>query len=383
MKKYFHPHRSADAVVCIKYKRTKMKRENQKFICRLFAGKCESAKDLLRAHRLFQNKTFEKQVHSYLEEEWEAFLQEDAEFVDPPGFGALYERTKHQALGQQKKKWPMAGIAASVAVLIAVTVLSFFYADHLVNDTQYAMLEVSAEFGQTKDFYLSDGTAVKLNGGTRIMYPEKITENQRTVFVQGQAYFSERGSSDPLFITTSHLAAAVTGESFVVSAYPDDPEINIALGEGEGSIQSVVPLTKLTPAARIKETDSIEKNYNQQSQTPDPEQLAEKDDKSVRFKKNGGVVERFEPGIHREFFAWTDGEVYLQNANIRTVQQTIRRTYALQLDLGDCLDVTKKINASYAGNNVDELLSMVAVQMEAEIKILEDNKAIIQADCND
>lgn len=69
---------------------------------------------------------------------------------------------------------------------------------------------------------LSDGSRVRLNSCSSLRYPVVFTGENRTVELEGEAYFEVEKSVHPFFVKTSNVNVRVTGTTFNVSDYADD-----------------------------------------------------------------------------------------------------------------------------------------------------------------
>ncbi|MBC6426301.1 MAG: FecR domain-containing protein [Ekhidna sp.] len=293
---------------------------NMELVKKLFSGKLTNAKDLLRAHGLFKTKSFEDEVDQYLTNEWESFNVDIDTLLEPEGFNKLYQDTKKQAAGITDSISFYVKIAASIVILLSATWLSYSLMDRLGINNQGEIVEVRTLPGETQIITLSDGTEVKLNADTYITYPSQITEEDRTIYIEGEAYFSNRTLTHPLFINTTDISLAVYGESFNVSAYGYDPKISVALDKGEGYISSVLPRTITSPSVSVdREFDSIqsvaEAEVQQQIKAPEMEQ-----GKYFTYYKNDHFSEKLEINDEKKFFAWKDGLLYFKKAGIYDVK---------------------------------------------------------------
>lgn len=127
------------------------------------------------------------------------------------------------------------------AAILVVAFLSGLYFHTLSTDTsqeiQYAEVEVM--YGQTSHLFLFDGTEVWLNSGTKFKYPNKFNQNERNVFIEGEAFFKVSPNKNlPFKVKTDQLEVEVLGTSFNVSAYPGEETQSVVLVEGEVQINN-------------------------------------------------------------------------------------------------------------------------------------------------
>ena len=127
------------------------------------------------------------------------------------------------------------------AAILLVAFISGIYAHSFLTstncDVQYAEMEVM--YGQTGHLYLFDGTEVWLNSGTKLKYPNKFNQNERDVFIEGEAFFKVKPNKKlPFKVKTGKLEVEVLGTSFNVMAYPTEEKQSIFLVEGSVQINN-------------------------------------------------------------------------------------------------------------------------------------------------
>lgn len=95
-------------------------------------------------------------------------------------------------------------------------------------------IELSVAYGDKQHVILPDSSEVWLNSGTQIRYPEKFNSNNRTVYLDGEAYFSViRNESYPFIIQADELLVKVLGTQFNVKAYSGDERMITTLNNGK------------------------------------------------------------------------------------------------------------------------------------------------------
>jgi ferric-dicitrate binding protein FerR (iron transport regulator) len=84
---------------------------------------------------------------------------------------------------------------------------------------------------------LPDGSIVWLNSGTSLRFPVNFPRGERTVYMEGEAYFDvARDEGSPFRVISGDKVVTVLGTRFNVSAYADDPTWHATLVEGKVSI---------------------------------------------------------------------------------------------------------------------------------------------------
>jgi ferric-dicitrate binding protein FerR (iron transport regulator) len=106
--------------------------------------------------------------------------------------------------------------------------------------------ELNIPHGRELTLYLSDGTKVELNSGTKFKYPINFIKGKsRKVFLNGEAYFEvTKDSLHPFIVDAKEMDIQVLGTSFNVSAYDEELNMSTVLIEGSVQVRSKV-LNKL------------------------------------------------------------------------------------------------------------------------------------------
>ena len=105
--------------------------------------------------------------------------------------------------------------------------------DTLPNEiTTYNTLKIPT--GGEYTLVLADGTKIWLNSQTTLRYPVKFTGNERTVYLEGEAYFEvSHDATRPFFVRMANeVNVEVLGTSFNVRSYKDEQEIETVLEQG-------------------------------------------------------------------------------------------------------------------------------------------------------
>lgn len=156
----------------------------------------------------------------------------------------------------------ISGAILKYAAILLVAFLSGVYVHSLFspkdNGVQYAEMEVM--YGQTGHLFLFDGTEVWLNSGTKLKYPNKFNQNERDVFIEGEAFFKVKPNKKlPFKVKTGKLEVQVLGTSFNVTAYPTEDKQSVFLVEGSVQINNTqgCKIGEITPGQMaVKANDS-------------------------------------------------------------------------------------------------------------------------------
>ncbi|GAA0890839.1 FecR family protein [Fulvivirga kasyanovii] len=124
----------------------------------------------------------------------------------------------------------------------------------------YQSLEKSPEANQvelmakavTKSDTLPDGSQVALNVNSLVTFNENFSETERSVSLQGEAFFDVvKDDKKPFVIKTKDVIVTVLGTSFYVEAYDSLNTVEVGVEEGVVQVESYGELVLLGAGERI------------------------------------------------------------------------------------------------------------------------------------
>lgn len=121
--------------------------------------------------------------------------------------------------------------SAAAVFIIVIGMLGYM----LYNaDTQGSdLLQSHTPVAQTRQMVLPDGTVVKLNSCSALLYPNRFDGHTRSVYLMGEASFKVAHDKEhPFIVKTNDMQVTALGTEFNVSAYPDDHNVESTLIEG-------------------------------------------------------------------------------------------------------------------------------------------------------
>ncbi|HTL10045.1 MAG TPA: FecR domain-containing protein [Chitinophagaceae bacterium] len=105
---------------------------------------------------------------------------------------------------------------------------------------------------------LADGTRVWLNAGSSLRYPVAFTGADRTVAVNGEAYFEvAHNAALPFRVTKGALTITVLGTHFNVNTYDDEQNARVTLLEGAVRLSAAGATGLLHPGQQAIVRDNI------------------------------------------------------------------------------------------------------------------------------
>lgn len=149
-------------------------------------------------------------------------------------------------------------IAASVLFLIGFAYL--FLGRQMVGLQIQPIVSIQKVSGndQILTFLLPDGSKVWLNKNSRLIFPAQFNKIERTVFLEGEAFFEvipDAGS--PFVVRSNKVSTKVLGTSFNVKAYKTDEISSVTVATGKVEVSKEIArgnptrITQLMPRQEL------------------------------------------------------------------------------------------------------------------------------------
>lgn len=114
-------------------------------------------------------------------------------------------------------------------LVAALALIAFGTAYFLIPQT------INAPFGEMAEVSMSDGSVVELNSGSSLQFNRLFGITNRTVSLNGEAYFDVAPQSEPFEVKANGTTTRVLGTEFSIRSWSDHPgrETKISVIEGE------------------------------------------------------------------------------------------------------------------------------------------------------
>lgn len=226
--------------------------------------KQETGEEQEKALNAWRSSAANESLYKELEVLWTE-IQKEAGGYDPD-VSYYWKRMEARIEAKRKadvvplRKYRIAMVAASL--LLAVSASVAFWAGWMAGRPEISSQTYTALNGKSQ-MELPDGSTVWLNIGSTLSYKTSFTGN-REVWLEGEALFKvKKDREHPFTVRTDDAQVKVHGTRFNVKAYPESPELRIALLEGKISLQVGEGETYMKPgelASVNKQTDEVRVN---------------------------------------------------------------------------------------------------------------------------
>ncbi len=215
--------------------------------------------------------------------------------------------------------------------------------------TERLMIEKESLLGQKLTFSLPDGSSVKLNAGSKLIFPEKFDEQSREVKLEGEAFFDiSRDINRPFRINTKDFKVEVLGTSFNVKAYAND-ESSVAVKSGKVSVELFDDDTRFLL---------------------DPNEI-------VSYFPTTDKLEKYKLEDTQWVFGWTEKQLIYKNSNIDHILKDLSKWYGVEFEIQRRLNTSKTISGKYDNPPLFEVMESLSFAYDFKFEI-EKSKVIIR-----
>lgn len=284
-----------------------------------------------------QNPESFPELDASVREQWE---KEPLETIDVDAY-AIYRQEALRLIRKSRKGRKFSkrqvpfGRAAAVAASLAVLISGgyFIISDMIGNrvEKQLATYEhIVAAPGQIREITLPDGTEVTLNVASSLKYNARYGKESREVWLDGEAFFDVESNEEcPFSIHSGMLDVNVTGTSFNVCAYNDNPMTTVTVKSGKVGV--------------VYGDDDIRMNLR-----ADEEIVINTDDSSVSRNAVNAM----------DALKWMRGSLIFRQNTLPEVIRILRRHYSCDIELRDSTS-SVRISGTHDNKSIESVLESI------------------------
>lgn len=284
-----------------------------------------------------QNPESFPELDASVREQWE---KEPLETIDDDAY-AIYRQEALRLIRKSRKGRKFSkrqvpfGRAAAVAASLAVLISGgyFIISDMIGNrvEKQLATYEhIVAAPGQIREITLPDGTEVTLNVASSLKYNARYGKESREIWLDGEAFFDVESNEEcPFSIHSGMLDVNVTGTSFNVCAYNDNPMTTVTVKSGKVGV--------------VYGDDDIRMNLR-----ADEEIVINTDDSSVSRNTVNAM----------DALKWMRGSLIFRQNTLPEVIRILRRHYSCDIELRDSTS-SVRISGTHDNKSIESVLESI------------------------
>ncbi len=307
----------------------------------------EKAKDILLAKELVTSMDYED-TPTPKEEVYQDLFQRILE--------SKRDHTGRTITREPKPRLAWLKYAATIAMVGTTLFFLGLYQNQIEKKPSIAteLVKIESPKGSQITTHLSDGTRVRLNGGSYISYHKPfMTDTSRTVFLVGEAYFEvSEDPSRPFRVASKFVQTEVLGTEFNIQAYPGEKEISVAVAKGKVKVTNT-PESDTSPfehtLVRLQES-----RFNVQANQSFKNELA---DESA--------------------FAWTKWKLIFEKEPLREVFKKLERWYGVSFEFGSGLDFSETYSGVFDNDPLQVVLKTFRTQRAFDYQVMKNQKVKI------
>ena len=245
----------------------------------------------------------------------------------------------------------LAGLAGGV-------ILTKGFLKHQISNT---FTTIYSPGGQKTKVILPDKSIVWLNAKTTLKYASIFNEKQRSVYIDGEAFFDvTHDKTRPFVVKTSTINIKVYGTTFNVKAYKEDLFTEATLVKGKISIEGMNLVGKDGSEIIIHPNETF--RYVKEGAAYNTAKLSESANKSKNGSKRvDPIVQIVQKVDVAPIVAWKDGKLSFKNENFLTLAYKLEQWYNVKIHFEDeeVQDIT--FTGKFEKENINQVLRYMQI----------------------
>jgi ferric-dicitrate binding protein FerR (iron transport regulator) len=222
-------------------------------------------------------------------------------------------------------------IAAVFLVLIGLV-----YVVKMNMEDTASMLAFQTE-GEKRTMYLPDSSLITLNKHSTLSYASDFNENERVVYLQGEAFFDVKKTNGKTFtIISADSKTQVLGTSFTVRSYENEGKTEVQVLTGKVAFS-----TKKNP------------EQNQVLLTPGYKAVMEEDNQIVKAAIN-------DPN----FMAWKNDKLEFNNTRMDQVIATLEKYFEVPIEITEPQMLKCRFTGTFEKPTLQEIVDVLVVSVD-------------------
>jgi transmembrane sensor len=246
---------------------------------------------------------------------------------------------KKQARIKTFKIFQWRAVAAAVVLLVATTLFVLYKTGAIQQHETYT---VYSTLDSLKSIQLPDGSEVCLNTHSELKVPKWRKNNERKVYLSGEAFFEvTHNPGRPFIVQTAHTTTRVLGTSFNLKASEMYDVVSLITGKVEFHATNTQNAVILAPGEMI--------SYNHSNKQL--EKLSFQD---------------------KNFMAWKTKKLEFNNSSISNVIRSISEYYHVSVSGNFTGFEEYSLTADFNNQPVEKVLSVLEITWDAQMSIRND-----------
>jgi ferric-dicitrate binding protein FerR (iron transport regulator) len=244
--------------------------------------------------------------------------------------GVISPEQKDFAARKSFTLWKMSKWAASILLIVFSGFLLFqtltpLIQEHQARETASKKFIRSTKAGEKLKIILPDKSTVVLNSLSQLSFYSDYGENERIVYLEGEAYFNIESNPDkPFKVLSGGVITTALGTSF--NTFCRNGEIVVSLVEGKVSVTQNSREVVLDPGLQALFSPN---------------------------KDEGFRTEKFDP---EKATAWKEGKIRFKSRPLKEILDKLEDWYGVSIRVEGKVDDTRKVTGLFDNESLDNLL---------------------------
>lgn len=255
-----------------------------------------------------------------------------------------------QLVKQKKKRGRAFWLYSLVAAVLLLAAMVLIVRQHnLLNNSHLESVisyqEISTVKGQRSNLKLSDGSKVVLNASSTLRIPQNYGTGNRTLFLEGEAFFEvTHDEENPFVVISNEVYTKDLGTQFNITAY-DSVGVEVAVKEG------LVSIGKMADGNMQREIVEITPN------------------KLGILSEIGGLTVSDIEDMD-QYVGWTEGKLVFRRTPFPEVLNRLELWFDVECKVeGSLAGLMKRtLTATYDNMPMSELLQVMAISMKVSFE---------------
>lgn len=273
----------------------------------------------------------------------------DQSYADKPLELSSYSRDHNRS--SNNDGWKVFLKVAAVLLVAAGMFAVYNYQDtepeKVVKKEQVFESTVRAEYGEQVRFRMRDGTVVTLNAGSKIRHDNQFGDENRELYLAGEAYFevNNEGQKHPFVVKTDDARIKDIGTKFNINAYEEKKATEVVVTEGE-----------------------VEVSPELEDSTNPGKAVSVKQGKMVNVSRASDQLTIKEANINQAL-GWLNKKLIFDNEQFEDIVKRLERYYNIEITIKDDSLKKKVVKASFDNERVEKVMSVLAISLGAKYEI--------------
>lgn len=204
--------------------------------------------------------------------------------------------------------------------------------------------EMQAATGLRSFITLPDSSRVWLNSGSKIRYPDHFDGHERSVYMEGEAYFEVTSSAEhPFVVNTPTIQVSATGTKFHVADFAKSPVKEVSLLSGKvavgkfGAHENMIPILDMQPGQHLE------------------------------YDLLGNSAHVTEGDLYK-YYAWKDNKMVFRNDLMTDVVKRISQLYGVEIELQGEELKDYRYRATFEEESLYDILKLLKLSAPIEYK---------------